>query len=120
MPEPIRFTLTEENAVETDLLIHSNSRDFGSDNAIEKIEIVIDIGKKPIVKNLRSLYEAKGVDLPIVLLIFKIYDIFLLTYPINIIRQGDFKKLKEVQPDVEYISFLENQKPAVTIIDLLP
>jgi hypothetical protein len=118
--KPLQFELSFENAVDKDLLVDIDDRDFGSENSIEQNKVIIDIGGKPIVRNLRTLYELKGVDMPPEMKIFDSYEIWLVSYSLNILNTGGFRKLKQVQLDISYQPLLDGQRPPVTIIDLLP
>lgn len=112
------FELNLQDAIEPNLVVFD--RDFGSKIAIDEEKIQIDIGRRPIVKNLRALFELKGTALPEDLAIFKNYDIWLVTYTINILKAGSFKHLKEIQLDIEYLSTVKGKTPPVTIIELFP
>ncbi len=118
--EKLKFQLNASNAVETDLLTEIPDRDFGTEKTIDEYNIEIDIGKMPIAKNLRTLYELKGHIVPPELAIFKSYDIWIITQSLNIPINGDFRKLKQVQFDVEYTSAIEGQRSPATIIDVFP
>jgi len=112
------FELSFRQAIEPDLLIQN--RDLGTSNSIDEENYVIDIGRAPFAKNVATLFELKGVALPPSYAVFKSYDIWLITFALNILKDGSFRKLRQVELNIEYQSPLKNVRVPVTIIDVFP
>jgi len=118
MTETFEIKFSEKDVLFKNLLASPDQLDYG-DISLKDCKAEIQIGKKPIVRNLRKLYELKGSELPADLKVFDVYDIWLVTYSVGIVSEGGLKKIRQVQFDTEYVDEATDQ-PDVTIIDMLP
>lgn len=80
--------------------------------------IRINISKRPIARNMLNLYGLKGKKLPNELAVFTAYDIWLITYGIQIIKEGGWKSVTQVGLQLKYSD--EPLDPRITIIENLP
>jgi hypothetical protein len=118
--------LDENNAILKYLLTSPELLNFGSGGKTYRLgedqatKYRIEVGKKPIAKNLKTLYSLKNEDLPADLKVFNFYDIWMITFSVGVINEGSgLQKIRQLQFDIEY--FDEDQKvPDLTIIDILP
>ncbi len=111
----MEILLTQGDAVNTDLLVSPLKRDLGTKADIEDSNFRFRIGRRPLVYNLRNLYQASGRSLPNSLEIFISYDIWLLTHAVSIIKERGFKKVQQFGYQVCF-----PKDPKVTVIDVLP
>lgn len=119
MSDKIIIELSNNSALFPYLLTPPDQLDFGSE-AIEICNARIELGQKPVVRNLRKLYEFKNIPLPPDLQVLQFYDIWLITYAVGIVTSGsNLKKIRQLQLDIQYFD-ADESVPNVTIIDILP
>ena len=113
---PMReIMLGAQSALDPDLLVAPSKRTFGVEPEIETDRIRLRIGERPIVRNLRALYEKSKRKLPADLEVFISYDIWLITHSVSIVKEGGFKQIRQVGYQVRF-----PEKPKVTVVEVLP
>ena len=119
----------EENKVSTkSMLLHESAfgdlfispyaegRDYGSEGIISVKDLEISLGDRPVCKNLRNLYELSNREVPPEIEVFDLYDIWLITHTIGIIkRENSTAKVKSIGYQADFTDARQ-----VFTIDLLP
>lgn len=91
-------------------------RDYGSEGLISVKDLEISLGDRPVCKNLRRLYELSKREVPSEIEVFDLYDIWLLTHAIGIIkRENSTAKVKSIGYQADFTGAQQ-----VFTIDLLP
>lgn len=95
---------------------YAEGRDFGSEGIISVKDLEISVGDRPLCRNLRQLYELGNRKVPPEIEVFDLYDVWLLTHAVGIIkREGSTAKVKSIGYQANFAN-AEN----VFTIDLLP
>ena len=89
----IDISLGIENAIDPNMFIAPLDRKLGSEPDIEEHNIRLKIGRRPIVRNLKSLIEDGGKKVPENLQVFVAYDLWLVTFSFSVIKDRGFHKL---------------------------
>jgi len=113
--ESLHITLTPEQAVNPLLLTPPSERYFGPTPEIEDENIEIRIGRRPIARSLRAMYELAGRKLPPGLDVFKSYKLWLLTHVASIIKEPGKRDLRRLGYEVDFPS-----EPRVTVVEVFP
>jgi len=109
------IVLNWDNASDPDLKISPYKRTFGMEPEIEEKQIRLRIGKRPIVRNLRTLYEINSRSLPEDLELFVAYDIWMITHVVSIVQASGFRKVKQLGYQVNF-----PEDPKITVLEVLP
>jgi hypothetical protein len=104
-----------KSARDPDLLVPPSKRTFGAEPDIEVGQLRLRIGERPVARNLRLLYEMSKRELPSDLEVFVSYDIWLLTHSVSVIKEGGYKKIRQLGYQVRF-----PDKPKVTVLEVLP
>jgi hypothetical protein len=122
MTEPMRdecpmreIELNQRSALDPDLLVAPSKRTFGTDPDIEVGRLRLRVGERPVARNLRALYELRKRGLPEDLEVFISYDIWLLTHSVSVVKEGGFKKIRQIGYQMRF-----PDKPKVTVLEVLP
>lgn len=95
---------------------YAEGRDFGSEGIISVKDLEISVGDRPVCRNLRRMYELGGRKVPSEIEVFDLYDIWLITHAVGIIkREGSTAKVKSIGYQADFAD-ADN----VFTIDLLP
>jgi len=95
---------------------YADGRDLGSEGDISVKDLEISLGDRPVARNLRRLYELGGRQIPPEVEVFDLYDIWLITHSIGIIkRENSSAYVKSIGYKADFTDTAE-----VYTIDLLP
>jgi len=108
-------TLTFADALDRLLAVAPSQRTFGTEPELEKGQVRLRIGERPIVRDLKRLYRKSGKTLPPDLEVFSAYNIWMILYAVGIVRASG---MREVDRFGFAITFPE--KPRVTVLNVLP
>lgn len=93
----IDVELTRDQSFDPDVLVPSSARTFGGEEAdLNFHSILLRIGRKPVARNIRKLYEKSGRVIPEGLEIFESYDLWLLSNSFGILNRGGFRHVQQV------------------------
>lgn len=94
---------------------YEEGRDFGT-GIISIKDLEISLGDRPVCKNLRKLYELSKREIPSEIAVFDLYDIWLVTHAVGIIkRENSTAKVQSIGYQADFTNAEE-----VFTIDLLP
>jgi len=113
----IDVILDSVNAIDPLLALAPLDRNLGEgDVETSNGRLRLRIGERPIARNLRSLYEQSGKPLPPDFQVFMAYDIWMITHVISVVREGGFKKVRQLGCQVEF----DKDAPFTTLALLCP
>lgn len=107
-----------EHAVDPHIGIDIADRNFGSEPEFQKNKIRVYLGNRPIRYNLVELYLEKNQTLPPEWRLFDEYDIWLITYSIQIVKTGGFNHIKQIGLQVKYSD--DQLDPKIIILENMP
>jgi hypothetical protein len=113
--ESLDLTLDETHALNPGLGVAPSARHFGERPEVEKRNVQLRIGKRPLVRSLRDLYEKTGRAIPPDLEVFMSYRIWMITHVVSVVREPGLSSVKHLDYEVSF-----PDKPCVTVTDLLP
>ena len=97
------------------MFILPSKRDLGTEPDIEARSVRLKVGRRPIVGSVSRLVEEGGTPLPDDLEIYIGYDLWLVTFTVNVMQEESIHSIRQVGFKVCF-----NTEPAVTIVEQLP
>lgn len=110
--------LTYKDSITSTFEIPPHDRVMGDEvgkGSILKDLISIRIGIKPIIYNLKKLYEMEGKKIPSEIQIFTSYNIWIVNYYVSVLKLGGYDGIKQIGLKVDY-----KQPSTINILDVLP
>ena len=98
-------------------LIEPGVADLGSEDDLDYQNVSIRIGRRPIVKDVRKLYERSKRGMPNGYQVFKDFDIWLISHTIGVMDRNShlLQNLKNIGYKVRF-----NEIDYITILDVMP
>lgn len=111
------LALTLADAVDPLLATPPSERTFGPGGRadLQKGQVLLRVGQRPIVTNLKGVYLKSHQELPPNFEVFSAYDIWLIAFGVGILRKAGFREVKQFGLSVTF-----PEKPRVTVLDVLP
>ena len=114
--EFIDVELGPQRAVAPNLLTRPPERKYGGPEAdIQFKGVRLRVGRRPIVFNLKKLYEKSGRELPGDLEVFGSYDMWVFTHSVGVVQEGGWQYIQQLGFHVKF-----GERPIVTNLELLP
>ncbi|HEX8175553.1 MAG TPA: hypothetical protein VF543_10570 [Pyrinomonadaceae bacterium] len=88
---------------------------LGGKPHVEKKNVKVRIGQRPIARSLRELYEKAGKELPSDLQVFNSFRLWMITHTMSVIREPGMRDISGLSYEVQFPS-----DPRVTTVQLLP
>jgi len=108
--------LTPSDALNPELEQPLYMTKLGGEAQIEKDNIAVRIGQRPIVRSLRELYERANKELPPDLQVFSSFRLWMITHVVSVVREE--RGMKDITRIVYEVLF--PPAPEVTIVQVLP
>jgi hypothetical protein len=112
-------TLSFADAIDSLLAVPPSERTFGpgetSPGAVQKGQVRVRVGERPIVRNLKTLYRKTGRAMPADLQLYSAYNVWLVVFYVGALRESGVRALSRFGFAVTF-----PEKPRVTVLNLVP
>ncbi len=107
--------LTPSDALNPELEQPLSTTKLGGEAQIEKGNIAVRIGQRPIVRSLRELYERANKELPPDLQVFSSFRLWMITHVVSVVRERGMRDISHLSYEVQFPS-----EPRVTTVQVIP
>ena len=109
------FLLDTPDAVDQAIFHGPEAKLGGAEPDLALRRVRLRIGRRPIVHNMRRLYEALSVEYPKDLKLFEQYEVWLFSLRLHLLKDGGFNSVRKLGCQVKY-----PEDYAVSIVSQLP
>ncbi|MDQ3748534.1 MAG: hypothetical protein M3367_05870 [Acidobacteriota bacterium] len=109
------IVLAPEDAINPQLQKPLSETKFGGEVEIEKHNIKVRIGQRPIVRSLRELYLKADKELPPDLQVFSSFRLWMITHVVSVVRERGMRDISHLSYEVQFPS-----EPRVTTVQVIP
>lgn len=114
--ELLDVELTLDDAFDPRTFVAPSQRKLGGTGAdVESKRIRFRVGRRPVARNLRRLYEIGDRKMPTGLEVFDAYDLWLLENHFSVLKEGGFEYVQQVGMQVRLA-----ETPRCTVLSVLP
>lgn len=111
----VEIVLTSEDALNPELEEPLSQAKLGGKPQIEKNNIAVRIGQRPITRSLRELYEKAGKELPPDLQLFNSFRLWMITHVVSVVKERGMRDISSLSYEVQFPA-----EPKVTTVQVLP
>jgi hypothetical protein len=109
------IVLTPEDALNPGLEEPLSEVKLGGGTHLEKNNVTVRIGQRPIVRSLRELYEKANKELPPDLQVFNSFRLWMITHVVSVVRERGVRDVGCLSYEVQF-----PPEPRVTTVQVLP